>query len=96
VSDHVNPNDEMHRRPRVSTILVTGATGLTGANVCEQLIARGDGVCALVRNPDEAAALAAIGVDLVQGASSPASSTASRTSITAPIPRPSPPRSARR
>jgi dihydroflavonol-4-reductase len=51
----------------LSTIFVTGGTGLTGANVCEQLIARGDEVHALVRNPQEAAALAAIGVELVQG-----------------------------
>jgi len=51
----------------VSTIFVTGGTGLTGANVCEQLIRRGDAVRALVRNTDEAAALAAIGVELVQG-----------------------------
>jgi dihydroflavonol-4-reductase len=32
-------------------IFVTGGTGLTGANVCEQLIGRGDAVRALVRNP---------------------------------------------
>ncbi len=51
----------------MSTVFVTGGTGLTGANVCEQLIARGDSVRALVRNPDEAAALGAIGVELVQG-----------------------------
>jgi dihydroflavonol-4-reductase len=51
----------------MSTIFVTGGTGLTGANVCEQLITRGDGVRAVVRDPDEAAALAAIGVELVQG-----------------------------
>jgi dihydroflavonol-4-reductase len=51
----------------VSTIFVTGGTGLTGANVCEQLVNRGDGVRALVRNPDEAAALGDIGVELVQG-----------------------------
>jgi dihydroflavonol-4-reductase len=51
----------------VSTIFVTGGTGLTGANVCQQLIERGDDVRALVRNPDEATALAAIGVELVQG-----------------------------
>ena len=51
----------------MSTIFVTGATGLTGANVCQQLIERGEGVRALVRNPEEAPALAAIGVDLVQG-----------------------------
>ena len=58
---------ELDRRPLMSTIFVTGGTGLTGANVCEQLVTRGDGVRALVRNPEEAPALAAIGVDLVQG-----------------------------
>jgi dihydroflavonol-4-reductase len=50
-----------------STIFVTGATGQTGGNVCEQLIERGDRVRALVRNPDEAAALAGIGVELIRG-----------------------------
>jgi dihydroflavonol-4-reductase len=50
-----------------STIFVTGATGQTGSNVCEQLIERGDHVRALVRNPDEATALAGIGVELVKG-----------------------------
>ncbi len=50
-----------------STIFVTGATGQAGGNVCEQLIRRGDQVRALVRNPDEAAALAGIGVELVKG-----------------------------
>ena len=50
-----------------STIFVTGATGQTGGNVCEQLIQRGNQVRALVRNPDEAAALAEIGVELVKG-----------------------------
>jgi dihydroflavonol-4-reductase len=51
----------------VSSVFVTGGTGLAGSNVCEQLIRRGDDVKALVRNPDEAAALAAIGVELAQG-----------------------------
>jgi dihydroflavonol-4-reductase len=51
----------------MSTIFVTGGTGLTGANVCQQLIERGDEVRALVRNPDEAAALTTLGVELVQG-----------------------------
>ncbi|MET0459951.1 MAG: NAD(P)H-binding protein, partial [Ilumatobacteraceae bacterium] len=50
----------------MSTVFVTGGTGLTGANVCEQLIVRGDAVKALVRQPEEAAALAEIGVELVQ------------------------------
>ena len=52
----------------MSTVFVTGDTGLSGANVCEQLIGRGDAVKALVRQPEEAAAaLAEIGVELVQG-----------------------------
>lgn len=51
----------------MSTVFVTGGTGLAGANICQQLVERGDEVRALVRNPDEAAALAAIGVELVQG-----------------------------
>lgn len=50
-----------------STIFVTGGTGQTGGNVCEQLIERGDRVRALVRDPDAAAALAEIGVELVKG-----------------------------
>ncbi|OBK32519.1 dihydroflavonol 4-reductase [Mycobacterium sp. 1245111.1] len=50
-----------------STIFVTGATGQTGGNVCEQLIERGDHVRALVRNPDEATALSDIGVELIKG-----------------------------
>jgi dihydroflavonol-4-reductase len=50
-----------------SMIFVTGATGQTGSNVCEQLVERGDRVRALVRNPDEATALAGIGVELVKG-----------------------------
>jgi len=50
-----------------STIFVTGATGQTGGNVCEQLIERGDHVRALVRNPDEATALGGIGVELIKG-----------------------------
>jgi nucleoside-diphosphate-sugar epimerase len=49
------------------TIFVTGGTGLTGANVCEQLIGRGDAVRAIVRNPADAEALTAIGVEVVQG-----------------------------
>ncbi|TDO06971.1 nucleoside-diphosphate-sugar epimerase [Mycobacterium sp. BK086] len=50
-----------------ATIFVTGGTGQTGGNVCEQLIERGDHVRALVRNPDEAQALAALGVELIKG-----------------------------
>lgn len=49
------------------TVFVTGATGQTGGNVCRQLIERGDAVKALVRNLDEASALAELGVELVRG-----------------------------
>jgi nucleoside-diphosphate-sugar epimerase len=51
----------------VNKVFVTGGTGLAGANICQQLIERGDDVRALVRSPDEAASLTAIGVELVQG-----------------------------
>ena len=51
----------------MSTILVTGATGLTGANVCRLLVERGDHVRALVRSGADAAPLAALGVDLAVG-----------------------------
>src|ERR1700739_2143415 len=57
----------VRRTPIPGTIFVTGATGQTGGNVCEQLIQRGDQVRALVHNPDDAAALAGIGVELVKG-----------------------------
>jgi dihydroflavonol-4-reductase len=46
---------------------VTGGTGLTGANICEMLIERGDEVRTIVRNPEEATALSAIGVEVVGG-----------------------------
>src|SRR6202022_4191987 len=58
----------MRRRTAMpSTIFVTGATGQTGGNVCEQLIERGDHVRGLLSNPDEAGALSDIGVELVKG-----------------------------
>ncbi|SER48554.1 Uncharacterized conserved protein YbjT, contains NAD(P)-binding and DUF2867 domains [Faunimonas pinastri] len=47
------------------TIFVTGATGNVGRNVVDQLIQRGAGVRALVRNP--ASANLPAGVDVVQG-----------------------------
>src|ERR1700689_4459525 len=68
MTDYVRYVTPICRRAAMpSTILVTGATGQTGGNVCEQLIQRGDQVRALVRNPDEATALGGIGVELVQG-----------------------------
>ena len=51
----------------MSTVFVTVGTGLSGANVCQQLIERGDHVKALVRDPARAAALSAIGVELAEG-----------------------------
>jgi dihydroflavonol-4-reductase len=51
----------------VSTVLVTGATGLTGANVCRQLVERGDRARALVRPGADSAPLAELGVELVTG-----------------------------
>jgi dihydroflavonol-4-reductase len=51
----------------VSAILVTGATGLTGANVCRILVERGDHVRGLVRASADSDALAEMGVELVIG-----------------------------
>jgi len=49
------------------TVLVTGATGLAGANVCKLLIERGDAVRALARETADTAPLAALGVEIVTG-----------------------------
>jgi dihydroflavonol-4-reductase len=49
------------------TVFVTGATGLAGANVCKQLIERGDGVRALARASADTGPLAALGVEVVAG-----------------------------
>ena len=43
------------------TVLVTGATGLAGANICKQLTERGDHVRALARETADTAPLAALG-----------------------------------
>jgi len=45
------------------TILVTGATGFTGGNLARKLVAQGDSVRALVRDPAKALLLAAQGID---------------------------------
>jgi len=47
--------------------MVTGATGLIGANVCELLRTQGHEVVALVREGSDAAALTALGVEIVRG-----------------------------
>jgi nucleoside-diphosphate-sugar epimerase len=46
---------------------VTGATGFVGGHLVPKLIARGDQVTCLVRNPDKAGGLAKQGVTLVKG-----------------------------
>jgi dihydroflavonol-4-reductase len=49
------------------TVLVTGATGLAGANVCAQLVERGDRVRALARPTADVGPLVDIGVEIVAG-----------------------------
>jgi len=48
-------------------VLVTGATGLAGANVCQLLIARGDHVRALARETADTDPLIALGVEVITG-----------------------------
>ena len=49
------------------TVLVTGATGLAGANICKLLTERGDRVRALARETADTQPLAALGVEVVTG-----------------------------
>ena len=49
------------------TVLVTGATGLAGANICKLLIERGDHVRALARSGADTEPLTALGVEVVSG-----------------------------
>ena len=51
----------------MTTIFLTGATGLIGSNVAEQLVERGDQVRALVRPGSDARGLEALGVSVVRG-----------------------------
>ncbi len=48
-------------------VLVTGATGLAGANICKLLVARGDTVRALARDGADVGPLIELGVDVVTG-----------------------------
>jgi dihydroflavonol-4-reductase len=48
-------------------VFVTGAGGFIGGSVVRRLIARGDRVVAMVREPDRATALHEVGVDLRRG-----------------------------
>ncbi len=49
------------------TVLVTGATGLAGANVCRLLLERGDRVQALARAGADTGPLVGLGVDVREG-----------------------------
>lgn len=49
------------------TVLVTGATGLAGANICALLVERGDAVRALAREGADVEPLVALGVEVVTG-----------------------------
>jgi dihydroflavonol-4-reductase len=49
------------------TVLVTGATGLAGANVCKLLVERGDAVRALARQSADTGPLVELGVEVVTG-----------------------------
>ena len=49
------------------TILVTGATGLAGANICKLLIERGDRVRALARPSADTDPLVGLGVEIASG-----------------------------
>jgi dihydroflavonol-4-reductase len=51
----------------VDAVLITGATGLIGSNVCRLLTERGQPVRALVRPGSEVEPLAELGVELVEG-----------------------------
>ena len=51
----------------MSRVFLTGATGMIGSNIAEQLVDQGDTVCALVRQGSETGPLEAFGVEVVRG-----------------------------
>src|SRR3954452_5953909 len=51
----------------MSRVFLTGATGMIGSNIAEQLVEQGDTVCALVREGSETGALEGFGVEVVRG-----------------------------
>ena len=51
----------------MTKILVTGATGFTGGHLARRLTKNGESVRALVRNPQQATDLKALGIEIVQG-----------------------------
>jgi dihydroflavonol-4-reductase len=58
---------EVREGRKVMRYFVTGATGFIGGHLVSQLIARGDQLTCLVRNPDKAVNLARQGAILVKG-----------------------------
>jgi len=51
----------------MSRVFLTGATGMIGSNIAEQLVEQGDHVRALVREGSDATPLEAMGVEIVRG-----------------------------
>jgi dihydroflavonol-4-reductase len=51
----------------MTTVFVTGGTGLIGSNICDQLVARGDAVRALARPGSDTSELRALGVTIAEG-----------------------------
>jgi dihydroflavonol-4-reductase len=51
----------------MSRIFLTGATGMIGSNIAQQLVEQGDSVRALVRAGSDAAPLEALGVEVARG-----------------------------
>ena len=51
----------------MSRVFLTGATGMIGSNIAEQLVEQGDDVRALVREGSDATPLEAMGVEIVRG-----------------------------
>ncbi len=51
----------------MTSVFVTGGTGLIGSTICQQLVEQGDGVTALVRAGSDASELAALGVHIATG-----------------------------
>ena len=56
----------------MTKVLVTGATGFIGSKLTERLLAGGDEVTCLVRNPATAEGLVRQGARLVRGGARPA------------------------
>ena len=73
--DRLRPGPGRHRILRchragagmTRTVLVTGATGLAGANICRLLIERGDNVRALARPTADTQPLVALGAEVISG-----------------------------